>query len=84
MIGAHQLLVHPRYPKLVQQDRRLFQLPMTKVKINQTIVGGGFSGRAGMIGEPEACAIAWPFEPASRSASAGRRIASERHPGFTG
>ncbi len=46
-------------PKLVHNKiARLFQLPMTKVKINQTIVGGGFGGRLGMIGEPETCAMA--------------------------
>jgi len=28
------------------------------VKIHQTIVGGGFGGRLGMIGEPETCAMA--------------------------
>jgi len=46
-------------PKLVHNKiARLFQLPMTKVKIHQTIVGGGFGGRLGMIGEPETCAMA--------------------------
>ena len=46
-------------PKCVHAKiARLFQLPMTKVKINQTIVGGGFGGRLGMIGEPETCAMA--------------------------
>jgi len=46
-------------PKLVHNKiARLFQLPMTKVKINQTVVGGGFGGRLGMIAEPETCAMA--------------------------
>ncbi|MCU0581939.1 MAG: molybdopterin-dependent oxidoreductase, partial [Syntrophales bacterium] len=46
-------------PKCVHAKiARLFQLPMTKVKINQTVVGGGFGGRLGMIGEPETCAMA--------------------------
>jgi len=46
-------------PKCVHNKlARLFQVPMTKVKINQTTVGGGFGGKLGMIGEPETCAMA--------------------------
>ena len=36
----------------------LFELPLTRVRLVQTIVGGGFGGRLGMIGEPHCCAMA--------------------------
>ncbi len=42
------------HPKLA----RLFGLPMSKVTIHQTVVGGGFGVRLGMISEPECCAMA--------------------------
>jgi xanthine dehydrogenase molybdenum-binding subunit len=37
---------------------RLFELPMSRVRIIQTTVGGGFGVRLGLIMEPEACAFA--------------------------
>jgi xanthine dehydrogenase molybdenum-binding subunit len=37
---------------------KLFNLPMSKVKVNQTTVGGGFGSRLGMVGEPYVCAMA--------------------------
>ena len=46
-------------PKLVHEKlSRLFELPMSRVKINQTVVGGGFGARLGMVLEPEVCAMA--------------------------
>ena len=46
-------------PKPVQVlIAELFELPMTRVRQVQTMVGGGFGGRLGMIGEPQACAMA--------------------------
>ncbi len=46
-------------PKLVQEKvARLFELPMSRVYIQQTVVGGGFGARLGMVLEPEACAMA--------------------------
>jgi xanthine dehydrogenase molybdenum-binding subunit len=36
----------------------LFELPLTRVRLVQTTVGGGFGVRLGMIGEPHACAMA--------------------------
>ena len=36
----------------------LFELPLTRVRLVQTTVGGGFGVRLGMIGEPHACALA--------------------------
>ena len=42
------------HPKLA----RLFGLPMSRVRIHQTTVGGGFGVRLGMINEPQACAMA--------------------------
>ncbi len=37
---------------------RLFDLPMSKVKIHSTTIGGGFGARLGIISEPETCAMA--------------------------
>ncbi len=46
-------------PKVVQAKlARLFELPMSRIKLNQTVIGGGFGTRLGMIGEPAACAMA--------------------------
>ncbi|MCB1674928.1 MAG: molybdopterin-dependent oxidoreductase, partial [Halioglobus sp.] len=46
-------------PKLVHEKiARLFDLPMSRVTINQTVVGGGFGARLGMVLEPEICAMA--------------------------
>ena len=36
----------------------LFELPLSRVRYVQTIVGGGFGARLGMICEPHACAMA--------------------------
>ena len=36
----------------------LFELPLSRVRLVQTMVGGGFGVRLGMIGEPHACAMA--------------------------
>ncbi len=36
----------------------LFELPLTRVRLVQTTVGGGFGVRLGMIGEPHVCAMA--------------------------
>ena len=46
-------------PKLVHERlAHIFEMPMTRVKINQTTVGGAFGCRLGMILEPHACAMA--------------------------
>ncbi len=46
-------------PKLVQKKlANLFELPMTRVRINATVIGGGFGARLGMVLEPETCALA--------------------------
>ena len=44
---------------------RMFDLPMSKVTVTQTVVGGGFGARLGMIGEPivSAMAMAVPGRP---------------------
>ncbi len=64
---------------------KLFELPMTRVKISQTTIGGGFGARLGMIGEPAACAMAMAVPGKSVKVSYLREedwIASEsRHPG---
>jgi len=36
----------------------LFELPLSRVRLVQTTVGGGFGCRLGMVGEPHACALA--------------------------
>lgn len=36
----------------------LFELPMSRMRVIQTTVGGGFGVRLGIIGEPHACAMA--------------------------
>jgi xanthine dehydrogenase molybdenum-binding subunit len=70
------------HPKLA----RLFGLPMTRVKINQTVVGGGFGVRLGMINEPQACAMAMAVPGHYVKTQQLREedwIASEsRHPGL--
>ena len=46
-------------PKCVHNKlARFFELPMSRVHVTQTTVGGGFGGRLGMIAEPEVCAMA--------------------------
>ncbi len=46
-------------PKPVQVlIAELFELPLSRVRVVQTIVGGGFGVRLGMIGEPHVCAMA--------------------------
>ncbi|MBT4520056.1 MAG: molybdopterin-dependent oxidoreductase [Halieaceae bacterium] len=46
-------------PKLVHEKlARLFEMPMSQVKVTQTVVGGGFGARLGMVMEPEVCAMA--------------------------
>jgi xanthine dehydrogenase molybdenum-binding subunit len=46
-------------PKLVHEKLgRLFEMPMSMVKVTQTVVGGGFGARLGMVLEPEVCAMA--------------------------
>jgi xanthine dehydrogenase molybdenum-binding subunit len=46
-------------PKPVQMlIAELFELPLSRVRVVQTTVGGGFGVRLGMIGEPHACALA--------------------------
>ena len=46
-------------PKLAHVKlARLFEMPMSRVKFNQTVVGGGFGARLGLVMEPEVCALA--------------------------
>ena len=46
-------------PKSIQfKLARLFELPLSKMRLIQTTVGGGFGGKLGMIAEPETCALA--------------------------
>ncbi|MEW8141939.1 MAG: molybdopterin cofactor-binding domain-containing protein [Candidatus Thiodiazotropha endolucinida] len=46
-------------PKSVQPKiAKLFNLPMSRVRIIQTVVGGGFGARLGMVLEPHVCALA--------------------------
>jgi len=46
-------------PKAIQVKlARLFELPLSRMRVIQTTVGGGFGGKLGMIAEPETCALA--------------------------
>jgi xanthine dehydrogenase molybdenum-binding subunit len=46
-------------PKCVHNRiAEIFDMPMSKVKINQTVVGGGFGARLGTVLEPHVCAMA--------------------------
>ena len=73
-------------PKPVQKKiSDLFELPMNKVKINQTVVGGAFGVKLGMILEPEVCAMAMSV-PGRHVKVSGLReedwlISESRHPG---
>jgi xanthine dehydrogenase molybdenum-binding subunit len=73
-------------PKLVTHKLgRLFDLPISRVNLVSTTIGGGFGGRMGMIFEPETCAMAMavPGRPVKvQSAREEDWVASEsRHPG---
>lgn len=73
-------------PKPVQKKiSDLFELPMNKVKVNQTIIGGAFGVKLGMIMEPEACAMAMSVPGKYVKVSALREedwlMSESRHPG---
>ncbi|MCK0511633.1 xanthine dehydrogenase family protein molybdopterin-binding subunit [Aromatoleum buckelii] len=73
-------------PKLVQAKlAKLFELPMSRVKINATVIGGGFGARLGMISEPQACAMAMavPGHPVKLQTLREEdwAISPSRHPG---
>ena len=73
-------------PKCVHNKlARLFELPMSRVNLVSTTIGGGFGARLGMVFEPETCAMAMavPGRPVKvQSAREEDWVASEsRHPG---
>lgn len=73
-------------PKCVHNKlHRLFELPMSRINLVSTTIGGGFGGRLGMVFEPETCAMALavPGRPVKvQSAREEDWVASEsRHPG---
>jgi len=73
-------------PKPVQNKlSRLFELPVSRVNLVSTTIGGGFGGRLGMVFEPETCAMALavPGRPVKvQSTREEDWVASEsRHPG---
>ncbi len=73
-------------PKCVHNKlARLFELPMSRLNLISTTIGGGFGGRLGMVFEPETCAMAMavPGRPVKvQSAREEDWTASEsRHPG---
>lgn len=73
-------------PKPVQNKlSRLFELPVSKVNLVSTTIGGGFGARLGMVFEPETCAMALavPGRPVKIQSSREEDwVASEsRHPG---
>ena len=73
-------------PKCVHAKlSRLFELPMSRINLVSTTIGGGFGARLGMVFEPETCAMAMavPGRPVKvQSAREEDWVASEsRHPG---
>jgi xanthine dehydrogenase molybdenum-binding subunit len=73
-------------PKCVHAKlARLFVLPLSRVNLVSTTIGGGFGARLGMVFEPETCAMAMavPGQPVKvQSAREEDWVASEsRHPG---
>jgi xanthine dehydrogenase molybdenum-binding subunit len=73
-------------PKCVHNKlARLFELPMSRINLVSTTIGGGFGARLGMVFEPETCAMAMavPGRPVKvQSAREEDWVASEsRHPG---
>ena len=63
----------------------LFELPMSKVKVNQTVIGGGFGARLGMVLEPQVCAMAMavPGHPVKLQSPREEDwlVSPSRHPG---
>ncbi len=73
-------------PKCVHRKlSKLFELPMNRVHLMQTTVGGGFGCRLGMVNEPQACAMAMAVPGRPVKVSQLREedwVGSEtRHPG---
>jgi len=73
-------------PKCIHNKlARLFDLPMSRVHVVQTTVGGGFGCRLGMIAEPQVCAMAMAVQGKPVKVSLLREedwLGSEsRHPG---
>ena len=73
-------------PKCVHNKlARLFELPMSRVQVIQTTIGGGFGCRLGMIGEPHACAMAMAVQGRPVKVSQVReedwQASESRHPG---
>ncbi|MBW2370090.1 MAG: molybdopterin-dependent oxidoreductase [Deltaproteobacteria bacterium] len=57
--GRLEVWTSTQMPKPVHNKlSRIFGLPMTKVKVNQVVIGGAFGGRLGLVGEPFVCAMA--------------------------
>jgi xanthine dehydrogenase molybdenum-binding subunit len=57
--GRLEVWTSTQMPKPVQYKlSHIFDLPMTKVRVNQTVIGGAFGCRLGLIGEPATCAMA--------------------------
>ncbi len=84
--GRLQCWTSTQMPKCVHiKLARMFDLPMSRVTVTQTVIGGGFGARLGMIGEPLACAMAMavPGRPVKVLYTREEDwIASEsRHPG---
>lgn len=57
--GRLNLWTGCQMPRLTQVKlHQLFELPMTRVKVNQTIVGGAFGGKIDLTSEAQTCAMA--------------------------
>ena len=84
--GRLNVYTSAQMPKLAhQQLSTLFEMPMSRVKINQTIVGGGFGCRLGLVAEPETCAMALAVPGRPVKVTTLREedwiISESRHPG---
>jgi xanthine dehydrogenase molybdenum-binding subunit len=73
-------------PKPVQAKlSHIFEMPMSNVKVHQTVIGGGFGARLGMILEPQVCALALavPGRPVKLQSPREEDwlVSPSRHPG---
>jgi xanthine dehydrogenase molybdenum-binding subunit len=73
-------------PKLAQRKlANIFELPVSNVKVQQTVVGGGFGARLGLIVEPETCAMAMAVPGRAVKVQSPREedwlLSPSRHPG---
>lgn len=84
--GRLQCWTSCQMPKLAQRKLSdIFKIPVANIKVNQTVVGGGFGARLGLIVEPETCALAMAVEGRPVKVQSPREedwlTSPSRHPG---